>query len=113
MLKVGAIRKSISPWVSPVGAKPLYQLISADNAKAKKREIEWSDQCEKAFLELKEICSNMPVLAHADYQKPFKVHTDVSENGLEAVLYQEQDDGTTRVIAFASRSLSTLPNSNF
>ena len=74
--------------------------------KAKKREIEWSGQCEKAFLKLKEICSNTPVLAYADYQKPFKVHTDASENGLVAVLYQEQDDGTTRVIVYASRSLS-------
>ena len=48
----------------------------------------------------------MPILAYANYQKPFKVHTDASENGLEAVLYQEQDDGTTRVIVHASRSLS-------
>ena len=87
-------------------AKPLCQLISGDNAKAKKKEIEWSEQCKKAFCELKEICSNTPVLAYADYQRPFKVHTDASENSLGAVLYQEQDDGTTRVIAYASRSLS-------
>ena len=87
-------------------AKPLYQLISGDNVKAKKKEIEWSDQCEKAFLELKEICSNTPVLAYANYQKPFKVHTDALENGLGAVLYQEQDDGSTRVIAYTIRSLS-------
>ena len=87
-------------------AKPLYQLISGDNAKAKKKEVEWSKECEEAFLKLKEICSNMPILAYADYQKPSKVHTDASESGLGAVLYQDQEDGTTRVVAYASRSLS-------
>ena len=46
------------------------------------------------------------MLAYADHTKPFRVHTDASELGLGAVLYQEQDDGTTRVIAFASHSLS-------
>ena len=31
---------------------------------------------------------------------------DVSEKGLGAVLYQVQDDGTSRVIAYANRTLS-------
>ena len=87
-------------------AKPLYQLISGDNAKAKRKEVEWSKECEEAFLKLKEFCSNTPMLAYADYQKPFKVHTDASESGLGAVLYQDQEDGTTRVVAYASKSLS-------
>ena len=72
----------------------------------RKKEVEWSKECEEAFLKLKEICSNMPVLGYADYQKPFKVHTDASESGLGAVLYQYQEDGTTRVVAYVSRSLS-------
>ena len=97
-------RKFIKHYVQV--AKPLYQLISRDNAKAKKREVEWSKQFEAAFLKLKEICSNTADLAYADYQKPFKVHTDMSENGLGEVLYQDQDNGTTRVIAYASRGLS-------
>ena len=87
-------------------AKPLYQLVSRDNAKAKRKEVEWSKECKEAFLKLKEICSNTPILAYADYQRPFKVHTDASESGLGAVLYQDQEDGTTRVVAYASRSLS-------
>ena len=53
-------------------AKPLYQLIAGDNAKRKTNEIEWTDQCKEAFLKLKEICSDTPILAHADYTKTLK-----------------------------------------
>ena len=87
-------------------AKPLYQLIAGDNAKKTMNEIEWTDHCEEAFLKLKEICSDTLILACADYTKSFKVHTDASEQGLGAVLYQDQDDGTTCIIAYASWNLS-------
>ena len=46
------------------------------------------------------------MLAYANYKKPFKLHTDASENGLGAVLYQKQGDGTDHVIAYASQTLS-------
>ena len=61
---------------------------------------------ETSFCELKDACTKTPVLAYADYRKPFRVNTDASERGLGSVLYQKQDDGTFRVIAYASRSLS-------
>ena len=38
--------------------------------------------------------------------KTFKLHTDASENGLCAVLYQKQDDGTDCVIAYPSWTLA-------
>ena len=64
------------------------------------------DDQEQSFCELKDACTKTPVLAYADYKKPFRVNTDASERGLGSVLYQQQDDGTFRVIAYASRSLS-------
>ena len=36
----------------------------------------------------------------------FKLHTDASQNGLGAVLYQKQDDGIDHMIAYASQTLS-------
>ena len=55
---------------------------------------------------MKETCINTPILAYANYKKPFRLNTDASERGLGAVLYQQQDDETFRVIAYASRTLS-------
>ena len=50
--------------------------------------------------------SQTPVLVYANYRRPFKLHTDASEKGVGAVLYQKQDDGTDHAIAYASCTLS-------
>ena len=68
--------------------------------------MEWNDECQKAFKKLKQLCSQTPILAYANYNKPFKLHTVASENRLGAVLYQKQDDGTDCIIAYASQALS-------
>ena len=57
-----------------------------------------------AFGRLTAIFSSPPVLGYADYTLPFELHTDASSQGLGAILYQVQD-GHTRVIAYASRSV--------
>ena len=64
----------------------------------------WGESQQNAFDELKLRLSSAPILAYADYQRPYKVHTDASSSGLGAVLYQTQDN-VDRVIAYASRSL--------
>ena len=87
-------------------ARPLNQLVSGENANKKKAPVEWTKECQSAFEHLKQLCSQTPILAYANYQRPFKLHTDASENGLGAVLYQKQDDDTECVIAYASRTLS-------
>ena len=81
-------------------------MVSGENANRKKALVEWSEECQEAFNKLKQLCSQTPILAYANYKKPFKLHTDASENWLGAVLYQKQDDGTDHVIAYASQTLS-------
>ena len=56
---------------------------------------------EQAFQQLKEACTKPPVLAYANYKKPFPRNTDASELGLGSVFYQRQEDGTFCVIANA------------
>ena len=104
---VGFYRRFI-PQFSKV-ARPLHEAIPKTSG-LKRRQIknmpfEWGPSQQKAFEELIELCSTTPVLAFADYTKPFILHTDASMDGLGAVLYQEQE-GKERVLAFASRRLS-------
>ena len=63
--------------------------------------IKWDCEYQEAFDKLKELCTTAPILAYANVGKPFKLHTDASVLGLEAVLYQVQD-GVERVISYAS-----------
>ena len=50
-------------------------------------------------------------MAFPDYNSPFILYTDASNDGLGAVLYQVQD-GKRRVIAYGSRTLSPAENYN-
>ena len=90
-------------------AKPLSDLTrgleSSSKRIAKKTPVEWGKPQQKGFQGLKDKLVSAPVLAYADYTKPFILHTDSSTEGLGAVLYQEQE-GEKRVIAYASRGLS-------
>ena len=67
--------------------------------------MKWTAECQQALEHLKQLCSQIPVLTYANYRRPFKLHTDASEKGLGAVLYQKQDNGTDHVIAYASCTL--------
>ena len=85
-------------------AQPLHDLLKKPPPESP-RSFFWSSIHQMAFDSLKQSLCTAPVLAFADFQRPFIVHTDASSNGLGAILYQEQN-GQERPIAFASRSLS-------
>ena len=94
-------------------ARPLNDLLignsesnpkNGKSATSKRKGFEWGMEQQEAFDTLIEKLTSPPVLAYADYQYPFQVHTDASSTGLGAVLYQRQD-GKERVVAYASRSL--------
>ena len=92
--------------------KPLNDLLvgHCTNAKGKKKSKtkpkpwRWGDVEENAKQTIVEKLTSPPILAYADYNLPFIVHSDASGDGLGAILYQCQD-GVDRVIAYASRGL--------
>ena len=87
-------------------AKPLNELTLGENARKKNKDVEWLPKHQESFEQLKELSSKSPVLAYADYKRPFKIYMDASEKGLGAVLAQRQEDGSEPAIAFVSRTLS-------
>lgn len=68
--------------------------------------IIWTERHQHLPEELLDHLVEPPILAFPDFSKPFVLHTDASNLGLGAVLYQEQE-GKMRVIAYASRTLTT------
>lgn len=79
-------------------ADPLNKLLHKETLFA------WNEKCEEAFQKLKELMTKAPVLCFPDFEKPFKLCIDASNQGLEVVLSQDTDVGE-RPIAYASRSL--------
>ena len=81
--------------------------------KAKKRSgqpplshpVVWIEKHSEILVFLLEKLISPPVMGFRDVNLPFILHTDASENGLGAVLYQKQGKDV-KVIAFASRTLS-------
>lgn len=89
-------------------AGPLHDLVSEASAAQKKKTADisklWNARHQAAFDSLKDGLTTAPVLGFADFTKPFVLETDASHDGLGAILSQEQD-GSRRVIAYASRRL--------
>ena len=52
-------------------ARPINQSVSGDNANKKKTLVDWTSECQVAFEHLKHLCSQTPILAYANYTKPF------------------------------------------
>ena len=94
-------------------ARPLSDLVPEPTKKARRKPSNsiipdkwiWGAQQQDAFDNLKRQLISFPILGFPEYNMPFEVHTDASSKGLGAVLYQEQK-GTKRVIAYASRGLT-------
>ena len=82
-------------------SRPLESLINVKN-----KSIVWTDECDRAFTELKEKLSNTPILRYPDFSQEFILDTDASFDTIGAVLSQTDREGRERVIAFGSRSMT-------
>ena len=94
--------------------KPVYDLLKIEKKpksdKSKKylesrRKIIWLPEHQRIVEDMVKYLQSPEVIAYPDFNEPFMLHCDASQMGLGAVLYQKQQ-GKTRVVSFASRTLS-------
>ena len=74
-------------------AKPLHEHLSGAGASKKNERVMLTSDAEVTFEMLKKACLEAPVLAFADFNKPFLLETEISKLGLGAVLSQKQPYG--------------------
>ncbi|KAI5109307.1 hypothetical protein C0J45_0704, partial [Silurus meridionalis] len=101
-------------------AKPIYELLQTKSGKTRipvrgksaggpqlpsREPVSWTAVHQGALEQLVTLLTSPPVLAYPDFHLPFTLHTDASDRGLGAVLYQRQDS-KLRVIGYGSRTLT-------
>ena len=101
---------NFAKWAGPlhaliIPASTQFKIRKGLMKKSELPEFKWSKECQEGFDNLKKALITAPILAYPDYSKSFILETDASLKGLGAVLSQKSEDGTIRVIAYASRSL--------
>ncbi|KAL8598384.1 hypothetical protein ACOMHN_032661 [Nucella lapillus] len=73
--------------------------------KGKPEKVEWTEQCETAFMLLKSNLSKKPVVILPNSEQEYVLRTDASDKGIGAVLLQERD-GDLRPVAYSSKKLN-------
>ena len=65
-------------------SKPLCNLLTKDNV------FEWTEHCEKAFVNLKNLLTSAPIIQPPDWSLPFEIMCDASDYAIGAVLGQKR-----------------------
>ena len=91
---------ALSRFVSAGGEKghPYFQCLKRNSRFA------WTDECETAFIKLKEYLATPPVLCKPVAGVPLRLYFAVTERAISSVLVQEQDQ-VQRPIYFVSKAL--------
>ena len=115
MKKVEAIKKIATPTTrkqlrSFIGMVNYYRdmwpkrshlLAPLSALTSSKVKWKWTDECQVAFEQMKEMIARETLLTYPDFNKPFEIHTDASQVQLGACILQ---DG--KPVAFYSRKLN-------
>ena len=90
----------LSRFMSAGGEKghPYFQCLKRNNR------FVWTEECEEAFVKLKEYLASPPVLCKPQTGAPLRLYFAVTERAVSSVLVQEQEQAQ-RPIYFVSKVL--------
>ena len=100
-LGVTGFYRRFVPWFADI-AWPLTDLLKGGGTG--KAPIAWSNECQHALDNLKQVLMTKPILHAPDFHRAFELYTDASGVGISAVLAQTFED-TPMPVAFYSRKL--------
>ena len=66
----------------------------------------WNDKCQLAFEDIIKALLSPPILRHPDWERPFIIQTDASDEGIAGVLSQVDDNNHEYAVAHTSRALT-------
>jgi hypothetical protein len=79
--------------------KPLQNMIRKDV------KFKWDDERKNSFNDIKSAISRAPVLQSPDFNRNFFLYTFTSDQSLDAVLTQKDDDKNEAPVSFMSTNL--------
>ena len=115
--------KAVSEWPAPKTLKelqmflgfcnfyrsliPFYARLTLPLTELLKKNVvfAFSEDCQKAFDLLKQTFCSELILGHPDESKPYVLETDASDYAIGSLLYQFDDSGVLRPIAYYSRKM--------
>ena len=103
------LRSCLGMWTYFSKFVPAYSVVAAPlmaQLSKQNKALNWTDECQKAWQEIKNRIAHAPIMGFGDFTKPIQMHTDACKNGFAAILTQEKNG---RQVLIDAISRTTTP----
>jgi hypothetical protein len=76
------------------------------NMLRKNASFQWDDTATESFMHLKSLLASKPILTPPDFNRPFQIFVDASQNSIGGILGQLDFEGIFRPVCYMSRRLN-------
>ncbi|GBM95272.1 Retrovirus-related Pol polyprotein from transposon 297 [Araneus ventricosus] len=90
----------------PMFSSIVALLTGTLKGKLRRGKINWTEECIRAFKELKDKLSQQPILYVPDFNKEFILQTDASNSGMSVILAQKDDNDKEHPVLYLSKKFS-------